>query len=129
MNTIIRYRNKAAFLVLSIIMLVSCSDQELDYTPDPLVVYPEITVTGFTPATAARGAVVTITGTNFGAYKLAATIWFNTISGPVAVAQADITGYSDTEIKVKVPATAVTGPLTLKVWTHTKKLTDNFIVQ
>ncbi|MXN90768.1 DUF4979 domain-containing protein [Flavobacterium sp. Sd200] len=107
-------------LMLAAALQFSCSDMETEYEGEPLVKYPEITVTGFSPQAGPPSAAVTITGTNFGQYSAAAKIFFNGIPA------TDIVSYSDTQIVVRAPEGATTGPITVKVWTHTVVTPDNF---
>jgi len=119
---IIKNKIRVVFFLCSLMAIIaSCSDMEKDYEGDALVKYPALTVTGFTPNTGRPGTVVTITGTNFGDQVQAAHIFFND------VAATDIVSYMDTEIKVKVPDSAGTGPITVSVWTHTVVTTTDFI--
>lgn len=111
----------AVFFAFSLIAFaVSCSDMEKDYEGDALVAYPDITITGFTPASGTSGVPVTITGTNFGELIDAAEIRINN------VLVTDILSYSDNQIVVRVPQNAGTGPVSVKVWTHTKATATNF---
>lgn len=107
-------------LLFAFIVQTACSDMEKEYEGKALVTYPEITVTGFSPTEGPPGAAITITGTNFGQYPAAAEIYFNGIKA------TEIVSYSDTQIVVKSPTAGSTGPITVKVWTHTVVTPDNF---
>ena len=63
------------------------------------------TITGFSPISAAAGAIVTITGTNF---LTTPSVSFN---GTLATE----TTFTSTQIKTKVPINAVTGPISISV--------------
>ncbi len=107
------------------ISMSSCSDMETDFEPSvSLVTYPAPTVLSFSPQSARPGVAVTITGTNFGLYKQAAKVYFN----EALVTQADIVSYSDTQMVVKVPSQATSGPLRVKVWTNEVITQDIFTV-
>ncbi|MDF2189028.1 IPT/TIG domain-containing protein [Paraflavitalea sp. CAU 1676] len=56
------------------------------------------TITGFTPAKAKEGEVITITGTNFSDDKTLDTVWFGNIK------TSDIVEATTTTIRVKVPS-------------------------
>lgn len=74
-------------------------------------IYPVPTVTGLSPTTNYPNTDVTITGNNFGDVKGPVKIFFGGV-------QADtIRSVSNTQIVVKVPAKAVTGKVSLQVWT------------
>jgi hypothetical protein len=73
--------------------------------PEPKTVFPDTGYAGF--------ATVTITGTQFGDYKDAVKVFFGGI-------QADtILSCQDSTIVARVPKGAVTGKVSLQVWTHT----------
>lgn len=86
-----------------------CTKAEIKtYTyPEPLpdAVFPNSGYAGY--------ATVTITGSQFGDYKNAVEVLFNGI-------EADsILSCEDGKIVAKVPATAISGKVSLRVWTHT----------
>lgn len=112
MNHIIKNKIKAVIVLFSIILMTSCTDQERDFTGEALVTYPAVTVSSISPSVGTSGNVVTITGTNFGAYPQAAKIYFN------GVLADEILTYTDTSVTVRVPQDAGTGPITVKVWTN-----------
>lgn len=114
MKKIIKYKVKAVLFLFSIAVLASCTDQEKDYVGDPLVTYPDITVTNVAPLTGRPQTPITITGTNFGDYKEAAHIYFN----GALIKSTDIISYSNNQIVVKVPANASSGPIKIQVWNH-----------
>jgi hypothetical protein len=73
--------------------------------PEPGGVFPDNGYAGFTE--------VTITGATFGDYKDAVKVFFNGI-------QADtVLSCEDGKIVVKAPAKAISGKVSLQVWTHT----------
>jgi hypothetical protein len=71
-------------------------------------VLPTPTITGFNPANAAAGAIITITGTNFNTPLADNQVSFNGIV-------ADITSSTSTSISAIVPAGAITGPISVIV--------------
>src|SRR4029077_20064040 len=71
----------------------------------PFTVVPTATITLLAPTSGAVSAVVTITGTNFGATRGSSTVSFNGAS-------ATPTAWGDTSITVPVPAGATTGNVT-----------------
>lgn len=124
MKHIIRKWTSMVWVGLGLItaLLNSCSDMERDFEGEALVSYPDITVTGFSPSEGTSGTYVTINGTNFGDYAEAAHIYFNGIEA------TNITNYSDTQITVRVPEDASTGPVSLNVWTHSQTTSNDFTV-
>jgi hypothetical protein len=71
-------------------------------------VLPTPTITSFSPSSAAVGAIVTITGTNFNTPLADNQVSFNGIV-------ADITSSTSTSISAIVPAGAITGPISIIV--------------
>jgi hypothetical protein len=117
-----KYIKNNIFLVgmlMSALLLSSCFDTEKEYTIE-LETYPEISVTDFSPAEALSGQLVTINGTNFGAFRQAAKVYFN------GIIAEDIIDYSDTEIVVAVPAKANTGKITVDVWGYSQETPGEF---
>jgi hypothetical protein len=70
---------------------------------------PNPAITGLTPSSAAVGVLVTLTGTAFGATE--GQIQFNGVAEA-----AFVTAWTDTTVKVYVPAGAATGALTLTTY-------------
>ncbi len=95
-------------VVLSFAAILSSCNKEADIS---VYQYPPATVTGMTPTSGYPGIYVNITGTNFGNWPKAAKIWFG---GVQAEAPESI---SDNSISVKVPDGAVSGKVTVQVWT------------
>lgn len=73
--------------------------------PEPKTVFPDTGYAGF--------ATVTITGTQFGDYKQAVKVYFG------GIAADTILSCEDGQIVVRVPKAAVSGKVSLQVWTHT----------
>ena len=71
-------------------------------------VLPTPSITGLSPASGPAGAVVTISGTNFGATQGASTVSFNGIA-------ATVSNWGPASIVVSVPAGAATGPVVVTV--------------
>lgn len=96
-------------------IVVTSSDGKVTgpvFTYLPVATMPDAaTVTALAPATGGPGTVVTITGTNFNTSGSSVTVLFNSVP-------ASIQSVSATEIKVSAPATALTGPVMVKVGTQ-----------
>ncbi|HKZ68421.1 MAG TPA: IPT/TIG domain-containing protein, partial [Chitinophagaceae bacterium] len=73
--------------------------------------YPAQVPSGLSPASGYPMTNVTITGTNFDSLKGAVKVWF----GGIQV--TNIVSVKGNEIVVQVPANAVSGKVTLQVWT------------
>ena len=74
-------------------------------------VYPQPTISGLSPSSGAVGAVVTITGTNFGSTQGTSTVIFN--KTPASAISAS--NWSDTQIVATVPTGASTGYVVVTV--------------
>jgi len=118
MNHILKNKIKAVIVLFSMALIASCSDQEKDFSGEPLVTYPAVTVTSVSPSTGTSGNIITLTGTNFGVYPQASKIYFN------GVLADEILSYTDTSVTVRVPQNAGTGPIKVKVWTNTITTAD-----
>lgn len=118
MNHIIKNKIKAVIVLFSMIFIASCSDQEKDFTGEPLVSYPAVTVTSFSPSAGTSGNIVTLTGTNFGQYVKASKIYFN------GVLADEVLSYTDTSVTVRVPQNVGSGPIIVKVWTNQATTTE-----
>jgi hypothetical protein len=84
--------------------------------------YPTPTVTGFAPTSGYPGIYATITGKDFGALKGAVKVFFGGVKAD------SIISCVDNQIVVKVPAGAITGKVTLQIWTHTNDSIGKFTV-
>jgi hypothetical protein len=73
--------------------------------PEPKAIFPDSGYAGF--------AAVTITGSQFGDFKNAVKVFFNGIPADT------ILSCEDGKIVARVPATAVSGKVSLQVWTNT----------
>lgn len=117
----IKYKNLSFLSLFSILVLVtSCLSKEGGSYDPELVTYEDFSLESISPITAFSGQSVTITGSNFGAYKEAAKIYFNGIPAE------DITSYNDTEMVVSVPATANNGKIQVNVWTNSHESEQEF---
>ncbi len=96
-------------IVFSFVLLTSCQPE---YVAD-IYTYPEQTVTGMSPEIGYPGINVTITGKDFGNLKDAVKVYFG------GVMATNVVSCEDTKIVVQVPANAVSGNVSLKIWTHT----------
>ncbi|WP_423127202.1 IPT/TIG domain-containing protein [Gaoshiqia sp. Z1-71] len=101
-----------AFLLAAISLFLFACEEGPDYK-DYSTYYPEAIATGMSPVTGYPTTNLTITGKSFGDLKGAVKVWFGGIQAKTIVSVAD------DQIVVQVPADAVTGKVTLQVWTHT----------
>ena len=97
-------------VVCSLLVLAACNEPE---------------IAAFTPEKGPVGTEVTITGENFKAIPAENTVKF----GGTAVPTADIITASPTEIKVKVPAEAATGLISVTTSNGTGYSKKDFIVE
>jgi hypothetical protein len=97
----------AAGLLTVTVATISCSKKDSGTVTPPTA--PAIS--SISPASAAVGATITVTGTNFSS---PATVTFNGVSTPVTA-----TGVSSTSLTVVVPAGATTGNITVTTGTLT----------
>jgi len=98
----------AIFLFVAMIIFPSCGPQIVSFTPDHGV----------------PGTIVTITGFRFGATQAENTVKFgNTTAQP-----SDFISVSTTTVKVKVPAGAVTGLITITTSKGTGRSDKNFLI-
>jgi uncharacterized protein (TIGR03437 family) len=77
-----------------------------------------VSITKFSPVSGAPGAKVTVTGIGFTG---ATSVTFNGV-------KAKISSDTSTQIVVKVPSTATTGPITVQTPKGTASSTTNFTV-
>ncbi|UXP32621.1 DUF4979 domain-containing protein [Reichenbachiella agarivorans] len=116
------FKNKAFFgIVIGVIVAVYSACQFEEELPK-ITEYPDITVSDYSPKSGKPNELVVITGTNFGDYPQAVTVSF----GGVASQVID-TVYNE-EIRVRVPYGAVTGEVTVKVWTNEAGFDEDFVV-
>lgn len=87
-----------------------------------IVEYPDFSVAGISKTAGYPTTNVTITGQGFGELKGAVSVYFG------GVPATSIVSVSDTEIVVGVPVNAVTGAVSVKVWTNTHNVDGNFTV-
>jgi len=78
--------------------------------------YPAHSVSGLSPAASYPNTYITITGKDFGTLKDAVKVFFGDVKAD------SIISCQDEKIVVKVPATAISGKVTLKVWTTTSEV-------
>jgi IPT/TIG domain len=94
--------------IVVVLLLCLCACGGGISTGSPSMVAPPPSITSLSPASAAVGAPVTITGENFGATQSASTVTFNgTAATPIS--------WSATSIMVTVPAAATTGDVIVTV--------------
>ncbi len=102
-----------AFLLAAIsLLLFSCEDgpNYKDYS----TYYPEPTVAGINPVSGYPGTYMTIDGNDFGELKGAVKVWFGGIKADSIISCAN------NQIVVKVPSDAVSGMVTMQIWTYLK---------
>ncbi len=116
MNDLSKKRYISGLLLIFLVVFTSCENDELK-----VVEYPIPTVTGFSPATGRPGTEVTISGEDFGDYALAVNVLFNGV-------EAEVDSVSDTQIQFTVPNEAISGALTVTVWTHAVETAEAFTV-
>lgn len=83
---------------------------------------PALSLTSFSPKAAIPSTEVTIRGAKFGTFTGAISVYF----GGIAATQID--SVSDSVIMVKVPATAVSGAVSVKVWNASASTDSSFTV-
>lgn len=93
--------------VVSLFFACEVSPNFKEYT------YPKPTVTGMSASSGFANSYVNILGKDFGALKGAVKVYFGGVKADSIISCAD------GSIKVKVPTKAVSGKVTLQVWTHT----------
>lgn len=109
---------KLAVLILFVLSFTSCEEG-----PDfRKFNYPEQTVTGMSPGMAFPTQRITITGADFGTETEPVKVYFN------GVLADSVLSCTDNQIIVKVPDDAISGKITLTIWTHTIDSIGNFIV-
>jgi hypothetical protein len=79
------------------------------------------TVTGFAPAHGAKGAVVTLSGTNFGSSADNVSVWINGTAAP-------ITAVNGTTLTFTVPTTATSGTVVVSTTAGSATSGDKFLV-
>ena len=108
------------FVGLFSAIFIGCDENE----PLKIYEYPEPIIESFSPSAGLPGAVLVITGKDFGTYKDAVTVFFNELSTELE----QILSVEDDMIKVRILDGAQTGKLTLKIWTHVKEIEGVFTV-
>ena len=106
-----KFINKAYILAVISLFLFAC--EEGPNYKDYSTYYPEQTVTGMTPSSGYPGTSITIDGKDFGGLIGSVKVFFGGIRADL------ITSCTDNQIVAQVPAGAVSGKVTLQVWTHT----------
>ncbi len=84
--------------------------------------YPAPVPSGLSPASGYPMINVTITGTNLDTLKGAVKVWFGGIQA------TNIVSTNGSQIVVQVPSNAVSGKVSLQVWTHTVDSIGSYIV-
>lgn len=111
-----------AILLLVPFLFNACNDTTSTTSEAPQI-------TSLSPTSGSVGTVVTIRGTGFGLGTDEGTVKFGTVevSGKVGQSGSDYVTWSDTEIKVKVPANAVPGANSVTVYNGSTKKTSNAV--
>lgn len=112
--------NKALLLAVIGIFLFAC-EEEPNYK-DYSTYYPEQIVSGINPSTGYPGTNLTITGENFGDLTGAVKVFFGGIQAQ------EVVSCIDNEIVVQVPADAVSGTVSMQLWTHVSDSIGSYIV-
>lgn len=97
------------FMLLGITAIFSGCNKEPEIK---IYTYPVPVPTGITSTSGYPGTYMYINGSSFGTYTNAVSVSFGGVKAD------SIISCTDTQIKVKVPVTAITGKVTLKIWTH-----------
>ncbi|MEO8237134.1 MAG: DUF5013 domain-containing protein [Flavobacterium sp.] len=98
------------FLLLSVVFLLfSCSEEGPKFREFP---YPEPAVTGISPAEGYAAIYDTIKGSNFGILPKAVKVYYGGIKAD------SIISCVDNMIVVKVPNKALSGKVSMQIWTH-----------
>jgi hypothetical protein len=84
--------------------------------------YSEPLPTGVAPDSGYAGTEVVISGSSFGDYKNVVKVFFN------GIAADSILSCADGRIVARVPKNAITGKISLQVWTHTVDSVGNYRV-
>lgn len=113
-----KFFNAVCLLITIVILGISC-EKGPNYET---YAYPAQTVTGLTPAIGYPGIDVIITGKDFGALKGAVKVFFGGVKADT------VRSCTDDQIVVKVPANAISGKVTLQIWTTTIDSIGSFTV-
>ena len=104
-------------MVLAVIYSGCDKDPEIK-----MYIYPAPVPTGFSPISGYSGALITIEGSDFGDYKNAVSVFFNGVESDLIVS------CKDDEIIAQVPSDAVSGKVSLKVWTEIIDSIGSYII-
>lgn len=115
-----KFLNKAFLLAALSFILFAC--EEGPNYEDYSTYYPEQTVSGMSPSTGYPGTNLTITGENFGDLNGAVKVFFG------GIVSEEVVSCADNQIVVKVPADAVTGKVSLQLWTHVNDSIGSYTV-
>ena len=84
--------------------------------------YPKQTASGISPATGYPGTYVTITGKDFGGLTGAVKVFFGGVKADSVIS------CTDNQIVAKVPVTAISGKVSLQIWTNTNDSIGSYTV-
>jgi len=107
MKQILQYSVRLLMAIGAVALLFACEEGPnfKEYT------YPAQTTSGFSPTSAFPGQNITITGTDLDTLKGAVKVWFG------GILATNVVSAKGTQIVVQVPVNAVSGPVSLQVWT------------
>jgi hypothetical protein len=117
MKQLLKY--SLSLLLVSTISLFFGCEKDPDFKT---YTYPAQKATGLSPAIGFPGQNITITGTNFDTLKNAVKVWFGGILATTVVSN------NGTQIVVTIPAKAVSGKVSLQVWTTKNDSIGTFTV-
>jgi hypothetical protein len=119
MKQILQYSKRLLLAIGAVALLFACKEEGPNFKE---YVYPTPVPSGFSPASGYPNTYVTISGSSFGIYPKAVSVYFG------GVMADSIISCIDNQILVKVPVKAITGKVTLKVWSQTVDLTGDYTV-
>lgn len=115
------YYKIVAYWLVAVSMVLFACEEGPNYT-DYSTYYPAQTVAGMSPISGYPGTNLTITGKDFGDLKGAIKVYIGGILAQKVISCAD------DQLVVQVPADAVSGKVTLQIWTHTNDSIGSYTV-
>ncbi len=108
MNSLLKWGTGLLIYICAMPLFTSCQEDDANFK---VYQYPVPQVASISPGSGYVGTKLYLKGKNFGAWKQAVTVLFK---GDTAA----VDSCADSLIVVTVPKTAVSGKVSLKVWTH-----------
>lgn len=108
MNSLLKWGTGLLIYICAMPLFTSCQEDDANFK---VYQYPVPQVASISPGSGYVGTKLYLKGKNFGAWKQAVTVLFK---GDTAT----VDSCADSLIVVTVPKTAVSGKVSLKVWTH-----------